>query len=199
MRYHYDLWAAPDENGISLLDRVLRKRVEAEHKKGGREPKTTMVIVDSKSIQDADTVKEKGYNAGKNIQHKATWVDILGLPHPIMVTTADVTDRNGAVEMVDYYNDVTNNLSLVKKVLVDGGYAGENFANSIKSLIQAEVEVAKHNELHPFAVILKCWVVECSFGWLDKCRRLWKNCERDMQNSFQMVVIAFIRLLLKRC
>lgn len=126
-------------------------------------------------------------------------VDILGLPHPIMVTTADVTDHNGAVEMVDYYNDVTNNLSLVKKVLVDGGYAGKNFANSVKSLIQAEVEVAKRNELHPFAVILKCWVVECSFGWLDKCRRLWKNCERDMQNSFQMVVIAFIRLLLKRC
>ncbi len=101
--------------------------------------------------------------------------------------------------MVDYYNDVTNNLSLVKKVLVNGGYTGESFANSIKSLIQAEVEVAKRNELHTFAVIPKRWVVERSFGWPHKCRRLWKNCERDMQNSFQMVVIAFIRILLKRC
>lgn len=82
---------------------------------------------------------------------------------------------------------------------MDGGYTGENFANSIKSLIQAEVEVAKRNELHTFAVIPKRWVVERSLGWLDKCHRLWKNCERDMQNSFQMVVIAFIHILLKRC
>ena len=54
----------------------------------------------------------------------------------------------------------------------------KNFANSMKSPIQAEAEAAKFNELHTFAVIPKRQVVECSFGWLDKCRRLWKNCER---------------------
>jgi transposase len=115
-----------------------------------------------------------------------------------MVTTANVTDRDGAIEMVTYYNDVTNNLCNVTKLLVDGGYIGENFANSIKSLIGAEVEVAKRNELHTFAVIPKRWIVERTFGWLDKCRRLWKNCERKLQNTFQMVSLAFIRLLLKR-
>ena len=72
MRYHYDLWAAPDEDGVSLLDRVLRKLVEAEREKGGREPETTMVIMDSKSIQNADTAKEKGYDAGKKVRDKAT-------------------------------------------------------------------------------------------------------------------------------
>lgn len=61
-----------------------------------------------------------------------------------------------------------------------------------------EVKVAKRNELHIFAVIPKLRVVERSFGWLDKCYRLWKNCERDMQNSFQMVVIAFILYTLKK-
>jgi hypothetical protein len=35
-------------------------------------------------------------------------------------------------------------------------------------------------------------------GWLEKCRRLWKNCERKLSNSLQMVIIAFVRLLLKR-
>lgn len=84
------------------------------------------------------------------------------------------------------------------KVLVDGGYTGENFADAIKEISNAEVEVVKRNELHAFAVLHKRWIVERSFGWLDKCRRLWKNCERKLQNSFQMVTVVFIRIILKR-
>lgn len=125
-------------------------------------------------------------------------MDILGLPHAIMITTADVTDRNGAVDMVDYYCDITDNLSLIKKVLVDGGYTGQNFADEIRRISNAEVEIVKRNELHTFSVIPKRWIVERSFGWLDKCRRLWKNCERLLQNSFQMISLAFIRIILKR-
>lgn len=125
-------------------------------------------------------------------------MDVLGLPHVIMVTTADVADRNGAIDMVDYYCDITDNLSLIKKVLVDGGYTGQNFADEIKRISGAEVEVVKRNELHKFSVIPKRWIVERSFGWLDKCRRLWKNCERLLQNSFQMFSLAFIRIILRR-
>lgn len=125
-------------------------------------------------------------------------MDILGLPHAIMITTADVTDRNGAVDMVDYYCDITDNLSLIKKVLVDGGYTGQNFADEIRRISNAEVEIVKRNELHTFSVIPKRWIVERSFGRLDKCRRLWKNCERLLQNSFQMISLAFIRIILKR-
>ena len=117
-----------------------------------------------------------------------------------MLTTADVTDRAGAIDMVRYYCSETENLNLVQKVLVDGGYTGDNFANAIKEeLPNAEVEVVKRNELHTFVVLPKRWIVERSFGWLDKYRRLWKNCERLLQNSFQMVSLAFIRLLLRRC
>ena len=65
VRYHYDIWAKPDENGVSILDRVLRKLVETEREKNGRETQTTMIIVDSKSIQNADTAEKKGYDAGK--------------------------------------------------------------------------------------------------------------------------------------
>lgn len=100
--------------------------------------------------------------------------------------------------MVNYYCDHTDNLSHVKKVLVDGGYSGQNFADEITKLSGAEVEVVKRNELHNFAVLPKRWIVERSFGWLDKCRRLWKNCERLLQNSFQMFSLAFIRIILKR-
>lgn len=65
VRYHYDIWKEPDENGISLLDRILRKLVEMERKENNRCEKTTMIIVDSKSIKNADTAEIKGYDAGK--------------------------------------------------------------------------------------------------------------------------------------
>ena len=125
-------------------------------------------------------------------------VDVLGLSHAIMVTTADVTDRNGAIDMMEYYCDVTENLSQVKKLLADGGYTGKKFADAIKEISGAEVEVVKRNELHTFSVLPKRWIVERSFAWIDKCRRLWKNCERLLQNSFQMFSLAFIRIILRR-
>ena len=67
MRYHYDIWAEPDDDGVSLLDRVLRKLVETERQKNDRSADTTMIIVDSKSIQNADTAEKKGYDAGKKL------------------------------------------------------------------------------------------------------------------------------------
>jgi transposase len=84
-------------------------------------------------------------------------VDVLGLPHALLVTTAEVGDRKGA-----------------------------------------EVQIAKRNGLHKFAVIPKRWVVERSFAWLDNYRRLWKNCERKLDTSLQMTTMAFVALLLKR-
>ena len=116
-----------------------------------------------------------------------------------MVTTAEVTDRNGAIEMMEYYCDVTDNLEQIKKVLADGGYTDKPFADTITSLSGAEVEVVKRKELHTFTVFPKRWIVERTFAWIDHYHRLWKNCECDLQNTFQMVTVAFIRLLLKRC
>ena len=91
-----------------------------------------------------------------------------------------------------------SNLSRVENALVDGGYTGEPFAEAIKELIGSTVEVVKRNELHTFKVIPKRWVVERPFAWLEKCRRLWKNCERKLSSSLAMVQLAFIRLILQR-
>ena len=91
-----------------------------------------------------------------------------------------------------------DNLTRVIKLLVDNGYRGDNFAAAVLHTIGAGVEVAKRSELHTFAVIPRRWVVERSFAWLDKCRRLWKNCERQLNSSLQMVVLAFLVLLLMK-
>lgn len=122
-------------------------------------------------------------------------VDSQGLPHFIAVTTADVTDRQGALDGMGNHAQA---LDGVQAVLVDGGYTGKPFAQEVRRLLGAEVTVAKRSELHTFAVIPKRWVVERSFAWLGKCRRLWKNCEKSLNSSLHMVSLAFLRLLLVR-
>jgi len=153
--------------------------------------------VDAQSVQNADTAEEKGYDAGKKVSgiKRHIIVDTMGLPHAVLITTADVTDRNGALEMIGLNLDT---LSSVKKFVVDGGYSGVPFANAVKELCGAEVEVVKRDELHKFVVLPKRWVVERTFGWLDKARRLWKNCERKIHNSLQMTILALIAVLIKR-
>ena len=111
------------------------------------------------------------------------------------VSTANVSDRDGALKMIGYAGET---LSKCLKVLVDGGYKGENFANEVRNLIGAEVEVVKRNELHTFAVLPKRWIVERTFAWLEDCRLLWKNCERKIHNTLQATKMAFISLLLRR-
>ena len=149
-------------------------------------------------MKNTDTAESKGYDAGKKVsgikRHIA--VDTQGLPHAIAITTANVTDRAGGLAAIDR---CPANLVEVKSVLVDGGYTGKPFAKSVKEKLNgATVQVAKRNELHTFEVIPQRWVVERSFAWLEKCRRLWKNCERKINTSLQFVHLAFIALLLKR-
>ena len=60
------------------------------------------------------------------------------------------------------------------------------------------VQIAKRSELHKFAVVSKRWVVDRSFAWLDKNRRLWKNCKRLLNANSQFVHLAFLALLLRR-
>ena len=171
--------------------------VGAARRSNGRKEQTSFCIVDSQSVKNTDSAEQKGYDAGKKVsgikRHIA--VDTEELPHAIHITTANVTDRAGALAMFDRCRD---GLSQVQNVLVDGGYTGDPFAAGVQSLLGASVEVVKRNEMHTFVVLPKRWVVERSFAWLEKCRRLWKNCERKLNTSLQMVVLAFAALILKR-
>ena len=162
-----------------------------------REPYPTLAIIDSKSIKNTDTAKSKGYDTAKKVSgiKLNLAVDILGLPLAMYVTTADKTDKTGAREMLSCN---FCNLLGIKKILVDGGYRGTTFADFVKTVYGAEVEVVKRNEIHKFEVLPKRWIVERSFGWLEKNRRLWKNCERKLHHSMQITTIAFISVLLKR-
>ena len=150
-------------------------------------------------MKNTDTAGQKGYDAGKKVsgikRHIA--VDTQGLPHAIAVTTAEVTDRKGALQALERSRP---SLKQVQSLLCDSGYTGEPFAEGVREILgkPVTVQIAKRSELHTFAVIPKRWVVERSFAWLEKNRRLWKNCERKLNTSLQFIHLAFLALLLKR-
>ena len=171
--------------------------VEVERYACGRDLNTSFVIIDSKSIKNTDTAQSKGYDSGKKISgiklHLA--VDIFGLPHAVHITKADETDRNGAIFMaISNFNNLCN----VQNILADSSYSGENFEKAMRQILGCSVEIVKRSDLHTFQVIPKRWVVERTFAWLEKSRRLWKNCERHFQTSKQMTVLALLHLILKR-
>ena len=192
-----ELLPGATEGTPSLLEKLLYERVAACRESDGRNAKTTFGIVDAQSVKNTDTAAEKSYDAGKKVSgiKRHIVVDTNGLPHAVVVTTANVTDREGALQAFSLHS---SRLSEVQKIMGDGGYTGKPFVDEVKRILNADVEVAKRNELHTFAVIPKRWVVERSFAWLEKCRRLWKNCEGLINTSLQMVVLAFLALLLKR-
>ncbi|MGH9568543.1 MAG: IS5 family transposase [Candidatus Angelobacter sp.] len=197
---YFAKWSEPDQDGISVLERALKKNQVGEaREKPGRNASTTLLIVDAQSVQNTDTAALKGYDAGKKIsgikRHIA--VDTQGFPHAVAVTTAQLTDRKGALQAL---KRCKAGLGKVQSVLCDSGYTGEPFVLGVREALSQEVtvQIAKRSELHKFAVIPQRWVVERSFAWLEKNRRLWKNCERLLNTSLQFVHLAFLALLLRR-
>ena len=157
------------------------------------------MIIDAQSVKNTDTAGLKGYDAGKKVsgikRHIA--VDTQGLPHAVAVTTAEVTDRKGALQALQRCKC---GLKQVQSLLCDSGYTGKPFAQGVQEIVggHVTVQIAKRSELHTFKVMPKRWIVERSFAWLEKNRRLWKNCERWLNTSLQFVHLAFLGLLLRR-
>lgn len=91
-------------------------------------------------------------------------------------------------------------LTRVQGLLADAGYVGQPFAQGVCDILgeHVTVQIAKRSELHTFKVMPKRWIVERSFAWLDKNRRLWKNCERLLNTSLQFFHLAFLALILRR-
>ncbi|BBJ22404.1 hypothetical protein W01_03310 [Candidatus Nitrotoga sp. AM1P] len=115
----------------------------------------TLLIVDAQSVKNTDTAGSKGYDAGKKvsgIKQRHIAVDTQGLPHAVAVTTAEVTDRKGALQAMRHCKA---NLSKIQSVLADSGYMGQPFAQGVQEILgqAVTVQIARRSELHKFAVI----------------------------------------------
>ena len=93
-------------------------------------------------------------------------------------------------------------LQWLRRLWVDGGYAGDSFAQWVKELrpkLEVEVEVVKRSDdAAGFKVLPRRWVVERTFGWLMRQRRLVRDYERTETSAEAWILIAMIRLQLRR-
>ena len=131
----------------------------------GRNACSAVLIIDAQSVKNTDTAGLKGYDAGKKVsgikRHIA--VDTQGLAHAVAVTTAEVTDRKGALQAL---KRCKSSLGRVQSVLCDSGYTGKPFAQGVQEIVggHVTVQIAKRSELHTFKVMPKRWIVERSFA-----------------------------------
>ena len=152
--------------------------------------------MDAQSVKNTDTAEEKGYDAGKKVAgiKRHLIVDTQGFLQGLSVTPANQTVK----ERFQALERARGTLSQCTSLLVDGGYTGSRFQDRVKACIPATVRVVKRTELHTFVVMPQRGVVERTFAWFEKSRRLWKNCERKLNTSLPFLVLSHLALLLKR-
>lgn len=184
-------------NGLwSVILKVLRA---AERKRAGKDPQPTAAIMDSQSVKTTEeSAYPSGYDAHKNVKGRKRHllVDTLGLPLSVYVTPADVQDRAGARYLLAGLKPLVPRL---KKIWADGAYSGEGLARWCEEEGRWELEVVERNrEAQGFKVLPKRWIVERTFSWLIRNRRLSKDYERMVQSSETFIEVAMIRLMVRR-
>ena len=192
--YHYfSLWT---KNGLlDFLHEKLREGVRASE---GREIKPTAAIIDSQSTKGTDTTGDPGYDGGKKIKgsKRHILVDTLGLILVVVVHSAAIQDRDGADMVFEKFSEKKN--QRLELVWADGGYSGE-LVERTEINHDFEIEVVKRtDEIKGFKVLPWRWVVERTFSWLDRNRRLSKNYERKNEHAESLIKVAMIKLMLNR-
>jgi len=121
---------------------------------------------------------------------------MLGLMIGLDVTPADVQDRDGCIPMLE---KMQRQFPFLKKIIADGGYQGVETAAAIYRAAKAPLEVVKRSDTAKgFEVLPKRWIVERTFGWLARCRRLSKDFENLTRSKMAFIQLAMIRLLTRR-
>ena len=135
-------------------------------------------------------IDPSGYDAGKKIKGKKRHilVDTQGLLMHAIVHAADVQDRDGGALLMA---SLLGTFPFLIKLYADGGYQGPEFQSAIKRILaRVHVEIVKRSGQAPgFIALPKRWIVERTFAWLGRCRRLAKDWE-----CLNHKALAFLRL-----
>jgi len=192
--YHYfRLWK---RNGLwTAIHTHLREHVRLV---AGRKRHASAGIIDSQSVKSTECSDERGYDAGKKIngRKRHMLVDTLGLVLLVLVRPANLQDRDAARQLLTTFFGPQRRRRL-KHLWADGGYTGTLVAWAWE-LWRCTIEIVKRTDLHTFQVLPRRWVVERTFGWLGRYRRLNRDYERQAQTGEVMVYLAMIRLMLAR-
>lgn len=155
-------------------------------------------LLDTQSVKNTDTGCETGIDGNKKIKgiKKSLLNDTLGLNWGRRVKSANTGDRECGYATIE---QAKNYLKSCETIKADEGYHGEGFGINILDQYGISIEiVGKLPNQIGFQVLPMRWVTERSNAWMDKCRRMWKNCERLVDTAEAMIDICFLRIALRR-
>jgi transposase len=191
-----------DDGTLEALHDALREKVRERDRRRGTTMRNTTPsagVIDAQSLRGADTVGKgsRGYDAGKKVNGRKRHIvtDTLGLLLVITVTAASVQDRDGARPLLRRLHEA---LPSVTHIFCDGGYRGRLVELARTTWAITLEHVKKPVDQRGFAVLPRRWVVERTFAWLMRWRRLVRDYERLPETHEALVRWAMVGLMLNR-
>jgi putative transposase len=164
----------------------------------GREAGPSAGVIDSQSVKTTESGGPSGYDAGKKIKGRKRHIltDTQGFVVDAIIHPADVQDRDGAPDLLAA---VQRRFPQLQHVFADGAYAGEKLAKALAEIGKWTFQIIRRSDqTKGFAVLPRRWVVERSFAWLGRNRRLAKDFEKTIQSATAWLFMAAVQLLTRR-
>ena len=142
-------------------------------------------------------IDPQGFDAGKKItgRKRHILVDTLGLLLGVSILPANIQDRDGSHALL---REARRRFPFVERIFADAGYQGPKMANVVKGSGRWNINIVKRSDLHRFIVLPKRWIVERTFAWISRNRRLTRDFERFAATVAAFIRLAMIRIMLKR-